>query len=147
MVSKHRLKVRAPTREPDPDEEAALDRAVVAYRGLRASDDPCAVVSAVISEWIVERARRTVSYRLPADLMFDLGDVGMRGAIEAALPKIGAELQHLPDDVPLFALTRSDIVDVFVAGLAWIGEAEVALAVSEVTPSRERAKLDDEIPF
>lgn len=118
---------------PDPEEEAALDRASATLRGLAPSvGDPRAVASAVISAWIIERVRLSIG-RVSGKHAFTLDDAHLRGSLEAALPEIGEALSHLPAETPMFGLSKDQIVDVLVAGCQ--------------AGKRTGALLNDEIPF
>lgn len=126
--------------EPDYQENAALARAEKVVARF-APGFPLSCAAVVISEWIVARTSMAASIRMNADLMFDLGDARLRGFVEAALPAIGGSLAGLPADVPLFELSREQVVDVIVAGILGAQEAAVAANESLGFP------FDDEIPF
>lgn len=148
------MKGREPVRPaytPDPDEVEALGVAAAELKMLcPAVSNAEAVASAVIAKWIMTRARLAAGARLTETVAFDLGDARMRGFIEAALPQIGAALSSLPADMPLFGLSKPQILDVLCAGVqAW---CEAVTAVGE-NPSfpMEVAPFDvkrgDPIPF
>lgn len=103
--------------------------------------DARTIAAIAISEWIVARTSMAATVRMNADLLFNLGDARLRGFIEAALPNIGASLANLPADVPLFQLTKDQIVDVITAGVLGAQEAAVSANESLGFP------FDDEIPF
>lgn len=126
--------------QPDYQEEAALDRAAKALDRFGRGDSR-SMAAVAISEWIIARTSMAASVRLTADLMFDLGDARLRGFVEAALPAIGGSLSGLPDDVPLFSLSKEQIVDVIVAGVLGAQEAAVSAQESLGFP------FDDEVPF
>lgn len=125
---------------PDYQEERALDRAGNAVAKFGAGS-PRSVAAVAISEWICARTSMAASNRINAELMFDLGDARMRGFLEAALPAIGANLAALPGDVPFFALEKSQVIDVFMAGIVGATEAAVSANESLGFP------FSDEIPF
>lgn len=113
---------------PDADEAEALAYAAAKLKELSPTTSNVeAVATAVISTWIVERVKRHADRRLSDELVFDLGDAHTRGFIEAALPQIGANLGHLPPTIPLFQMSKMQIVDVLTAGVkAWREAAIVA---------------------
>ena len=119
---------------PDPEEAAAVARAAARLKELLPGcPSPEAVVYAVVSAWIVERVRLSVNRILCGQVAYGLGDAHLRGSLEAALPRIGAELSHLPADKPFFELSKDQVVDVLAVGF----KAGVATG----------ALLNDEIPF
>jgi hypothetical protein len=137
-----REKVKPPERAADPEEEAALARAVAVLRSLApGATNPEAITIAVISSWIVERTRLSAGKRLTSNLAFDLGDSRTRGIVEAALPGIGAKLAHLPADKPFFKLEKGQVVDAFTAGIFGAHAAAVSLGELGQFP------FDDVIPF
>lgn len=137
-----REKVKPPERAADPEEEAALTRAVATLRSLApGASNPEAVATAVISAWIIERTRLSSGKRLYSHLVFDLQDARTRGVVEAALPLIGERLAHLPADKPLFALSKAEVVDVITTGVFASHAAAVSLGELGAYP------FDDVIPF
>lgn len=119
---------------PDPEEAAAVARAAARLKELLPGcPAPETVVYAVVSAWIVERVRLSVDRVLCGQVAYGLGDAHLRGSLEAALPRIGAELAHLPSDKPFFQLSKDQVVDVLAIGF----KASVATG----------ALLNDEIPF
>lgn len=129
------------TYSPDPEEEAALDRAADAVARFNPRlADPRSVAAVAISGWIIARTA-TAAARRSQFLVFDLGDARLRGFIEAALPSIGAAVAHLPGDVAFFELDKADIVDLFAAGIRGAQEAAVLCNESLGFP------FDDDIPF
>lgn len=122
----------------DAEEAVAVDAAAATLAGLiPGAKDPKAVATAIICTWIINRMRMSASKRLSGDIVFDLKGSKVRGRVEAALPHIAGALGHIDPDTPLFALSKDDIVDVFVAAIT--GAANAHLATME--------DPDDEIPF
>lgn len=121
----------------DPDEVAALAAATACLTGLvKGVADPQAVTIAVISRWIIERAK-AVSGRRLGEVAFDLGDAKLRGVVEACLPAIAEKMGHIPPDKPLFELSKVEVVDVFVAAAQAISAAKLGYL----------EQPDDQIPF
>lgn len=134
-------KGKRPVASPDPQEEAALQRAAEALLEFRPGlSDPKILAYVAISAWIVSRTAQSARIRF-GELAFDLNDARLRGFIEGALPRIGEALAHIPADAPLFELTRDQVVDVFLAGIAATQEAAVAANESLGFP------FCDEVPF
>lgn len=144
-----------PIAGPDADEVESLGVAAAELKMLcPAVSNAEAVASAVISKWIIERTRRTAGARLTETVAFDLGDAQTRGMLEAALPQIGAVLATLPADVPLFSLSKPQVVDVLTAGVQAWREAAVALGEAPGFPmddglsvAKFNPKIGDEVPF
>jgi len=126
---------------PDPEEEAALDRAAQAVARFSPNlSAPRSLAAVAISEWIIARTS-TAAARRSQHLVFGLGDAQVRGFVEAALPAIGAALSHLPADVPFFELDKDQVIDLFMAGIEGAREAAVLTNESLGFP------FDDEVPF
>jgi hypothetical protein len=119
----------------DAEEEAALDRAVLVLAGLLpgVTQPLRPIVYSVISAWIIERVKLSYPRVLSGQIAYGLGDSHLRGSLEAALPDIATALEHLPPDVPMFQLTKEQIVDV--------------LAVGFQAGRETGALLDDDLPF
>lgn len=119
---------------PDPEEAAAVTRAAARLKEmLPGCPSPEAVVYAVVSAWIVERVKLSVGRILCGEIAYGLGDAHLRGSLEAALPRIGAELSHLPSDKAFFDLSKEQVIDV--------------LAIGFKAGVETGALLNDEIPF
>lgn len=119
----------------DPEEEAALERAIQVLAemmpGIRQPLRP--IVYSVISAWIIERVRLSLPRILCGKNVYGLGDSHLRGSLEASLGDIADALKHLPPDVPFFQLSKEQVVDV--------------LAVGFHAGLDNGALLDDEVPF
>lgn len=136
---KGREKIRAEY-GPDPEEEAALDRAAKAVARFSPNlSAPASIAAVAISEWIIARTA-TAAARRSQHLMFNLKDARTRGFVEAALPAIGAAVSHLPADVPFFELDKEQVIDLFTAGIEGAREAAVLANESLNFP------FDDEVP-
>lgn len=125
----------------DADEDAALAVATATLcRFASPKGDPSAAAIAVITSWIIERMRLHTTRRLGGGanpIQFDLKGSKVRGRIEATLPQIAASLAHIPGDVPLFKLSKEQVVDVFTAAITAAATAHMA---TQEDP-------DDDIPF
>lgn len=118
----------------DPEEEAALERAIARLKeSLPGVANPRALVQAIISVWIIERVKLSVGRIMCGEIAYGLGDAHLRGSLEAALPEIAEALSGLPPDVPFFQLSKEQVVDV--------------LAVGFNAGKQTGALLNDEIPF
>ena len=134
--------VKPPPTLPDYQEVAALDEAEAALVSFMPGVPQARNLAIVaISAWIVSRTRQSARVRLAETLVFDLAPARYRGYAEAALPLIAQSLADLPADVPFFALSKPQVIDVIVASMCGIREAAVAAGESSAFP------FDDEVPF
>lgn len=120
--------------EPDQEEEQALQEASAALRALvpQLGMGATQVTSAVITAWIASRCRQATARRAPTEcIVFDHNDAKLKGVVQAALPAIGASLDGIPPDAPLFALSRDEVVRVFIAGYRSV---EAALVAADESP-------------
>lgn len=119
----------------DADEQAAIERAAAA------GGVPVVTAHAVVSSWIVERARRAAGVRLTTNLAFDLGDSRLRGYVEAALPSIADAVSPFILCAAIDDLDKAAIVDLFVAAVQ--GTQAAAMAHGESC----LFEFDDPLPF
>lgn len=147
-----REKIR-PIYGPDADEVEALGIAAAKLKTLcPAVSNAEAVASAVITDWIGARARLNAGARLTETVAFDLGDAKLRGELEAVLPQVGGALTGLPPTIPLFQLSKMQIIDVLAAGVQAWRAAAIACGENPDFPledavARFDVKNGDPIPF
>lgn len=133
-------KVRGAALPPDPDESAALAKAVEALNDGHDTAESAAV--AAISAWVQERARRCAGARLADNLVFDLGDAQMRGFVEAALPTIADAAGGAIDlGQAVVDMSTDDVITLFVAAIHATNDAAVAAGESQAFP------FSDRVPF
>lgn len=133
---------------PDPQEEQALHEAAAALHallpGVQQTDR---VASAVITAWIMSRCRQAAGQRLTENIVFDHNNAKLKGVVAAALPQIGAALSGLPADTPLFALSKEDVIRVFLTGHIAIREALIAADEAPDFIELKHLKEGDDCPF
>lgn len=134
-------KVQRTTAAPDPDEQAALDKAAEALR--TSNGDARQAAERCITAWIMERSLRAAKARSSSEVAVrSLGEGHAMGVAEAALPAI---LAALPDSFPwegsLMTLSKQDAATMFAAAYRAIGEQFVRMNEKPEFP------FDDEIPF
>lgn len=127
---------------PDPEEEAALNRAAAALERFGPGGDARSRAAVVISEWIIARTSTAARRRGGEHLLFDLADARIRGFVEAALPSIGAAVaERIDAETPFFELDKEQVIDLFVAGIEGAREAAVLANEDLGFP------FSDDIPF
>jgi hypothetical protein len=128
---------------PDAQEDRALTEAAAAVTRTFGNlpVDPRSLAAVAISAWIISRSRQSAGIRLTENLVFDLSDARLRGFAEAALPALGETLADLPPDLPLFELSKEQVVSVVVASVQAANAAAVAAGESALF------QFDDPIPF
>lgn len=121
-------------RKTDPDEDAAMEKAIEAVRENLAERNPDRIAYYAISSWIMERTLRCAAKGMAVGLGYDLDDTHLRGLATASLPDIAKSLTNAGVDgsVPFYELSSEDIASVVVACF---------LSMKEAT------KLNDAIPF
>lgn len=116
--------------EPDQEEEQALNEASAALRALvpQLGAGATQVASAVITAWIASRCRQATARRAPTEcIVFDHNNAKLKGVVQAALPAIAGGLDGIPPDKALFALSRDEVVRVFIVGYRAVEAALVAV--------------------
>ena len=141
MAARHEKDERTIAPE-DPQETKALNAVEKALRDfLPTCPTPRSLGAVAISAWIISRSKQAAGLRLNENVVWDFERSKLKGFIEAALGDIGENLADIPVDVPLFELSKDQIVEVFVAVCTHTSRAAMAIAEQSCFP------FDDEVPF
>lgn len=127
----------------DADEVEAVAIAATVLQSLARVDHAEAVTTAVISTWILERMKRTISKRLCDNVVFDLEEAKLKGMVSAVLPQIANALEaaDFPFGKTFSDLSRDEALTLFLVGC--IGYREAAIAAGEAPDF----PFSDPIPF